>query len=332
MKQTLKETSLALALLSATLASASAATNLLPQLAIKSMGPAEVRLYWPASASDFVLEETRELTAFGLWRPVAPEPVLSGQDYTVKLASAEHARFFRLRYQPSALRSPNPAISFAFGMPDGTNVVVGQPFAVEVRASFNALLAAAAVRLSASGSAEAMLTGRSADPAQLDGLMFVSATSQQPFESGLPASLGGKGSLEVLLGTGTWPFDGVQPGEEILLERLEITPMTSGELTVSLAAVEAVTSRWVRDGVPFETVRLDPWRSAVTVQVEGAVKPAGLGKSADFGPAVASAVVSSLRNVGSFRLQAQAKQGVIEGGYQDCQVRMPLVQVVRPDD
>lgn len=285
MKRTLKSGFLVLGLLSVPLASAGAAANTAPQLQIHSAVGMEVVLSWPATASDFVLEETRQLTVVGRWEPAASPPVLIGQDYAVNLASGDHTRFFRLRYQPSALRSTNSAISVALVAPDGTNAVAGQPFAVELRASINAVLAAVAVRLSAAGSAEATLTGRSADPAQPNGLFFVSATSQQPYASGLPVGLEGNGSLEVLLGTGAWPFDGVQPGEEVVLERLEITPQSGGEFTVSLAAVEAVTSRWARDGVRFETVIQDPWRSTVTVRVQGAATPVGLGANAGAPPA-----------------------------------------------
>jgi hypothetical protein len=129
---------------SAAFASASAARNTPPQLQINSTASTEVVLSWPASATDFVLEEMRQLSALGSWEPVASEPTLSGQDFTVNLASAAHTRFFRLRYQPSVLRSTNSAISLALVAPDDTDVMAGQPFAVEVRASLNAVMAAAA--------------------------------------------------------------------------------------------------------------------------------------------------------------------------------------------
>jgi hypothetical protein len=305
MKTTRLAIFLASALPLASLTGAAAATNSLPQLHIASAASTEVVLSWPGSAAEFVLEETPQLSALSPWLPVASEPVLSGQDYTVNLSSAAHARFFRLRYQPSAFRSTRPAISFALVAPDGTNVVAGHPVAVEVRASFNALLAAGAVRVSASGSPEAMLTGRSV-PAPINGLLFVSARSQQPFESGLPVNLGGEGSLEVLLGTGTWPFDGMQPGEEVVLERLDITPQTGGELSLSLAAVEAVTSRWARDGVRFDTVNLDPWRSTVTLNVQAPAKTAGLGTLANMTATTPGAGVRSQNKTGVFRLQTQA--------------------------
>jgi len=264
-------------LLLGTMLAVSGATESPPQLEIRSAGPGQVVLSWPASAEDFVLEETRRLSALGQWLPVTRTPTMGEEWYTVDMPCTEPIRFFRLRYEPSALRSTHPAISFSLVVPDGANVAAGQPFSIELRASFNAVLAAAALRISASGSAEAMLTGRSANPAQPNGLMFVSSTSQEPFESGLPVSLAGEGSVEVLLGGGLWPFDGALPGDDVLLERLEITPVANGDLTVSLVGVEAVTSRWARDGLFFDWVGINPWQSAVTVNVQGAGTGAGEG-------------------------------------------------------
>lgn len=276
MKSALQVSVSAWLILVPTLPTATAATHPLPQLHIQATDSSRAALTWPATASDFVLEETRHLSALNRWSPATQKPTVDGETCTVDLASAAQTRFFRLRYVPEALRGAHPAISCALLASDGTNAAVGRPFALELRASFNALLAAAAVRLTATGSAQALLTGRSADPGQANGLMFLSATSQQPFESGLPVSLGGNGSPEVLLGTGPWPFDGLQPGEEVLLERWELTPTTTGELTVALAGVDATSTRWARDGVRFEWVGLDPWRAAVTVHVRdgaGTVRP-----------------------------------------------------------
>ena len=258
MSQLLKPLVIAYLVLGITL-SVSGATDSPPQLQIKSGGPAQVVLGWPAPAEDFLLEETRRLSALGQWLPVAQAPTMSDEWCIVDMPCTEPIRFFRLRYEPSALRSTDPAIIFALIAPEGTDVVEGQPFPVELRASFNAVVAAVAVRISASGSAEAMLTGRSANPAQPNGLVFVSSTSQEPFESGLPVSLAGDGSLEVLLGGGQWPFDGALPGDDVLLERLEVTPISSGELTLSLVAAEAVTSRWAQDGLFFDWVGINPW-------------------------------------------------------------------------
>lgn len=276
MSQLLKPLVIAYLVLGITL-SVSGATDSPPQLQIKSGGPAQVVLGWPAPAEDFLLEETRRLSPLGQWLPVAQAPRISDGWCIVDMPCTEPIRFFRLRYEPSALRSAQSAISFSLVAPGGTNAVVGQPFSIELRASFNAVLAAAAVRISASGSAEAMLTGRSANPGLPNGLMFISSTSQEPFESGLPVSLTGEGSLEVLLGGGQWPFDGAAPGDDILLERLEVTPTTSGEMTISLIAAEAVTSRWAQDGLFFDWVGINPWRSAVTVNVQAAAIRAGDG-------------------------------------------------------
>ncbi|MCP5520828.1 MAG: hypothetical protein H7A46_04705 [Verrucomicrobiales bacterium] len=277
-----------------------------PQLNIRATDDAAAVLAWPASAGDFVLEESRQPAASGLWLPVAIEPTLDGDDYAVHLPRAGHTRFFRLRYHPAALRSTAPAISFALVVPAGAGVGAGQPFAVELRASFNSLLAAASVRVSVSGPAEARLTGRSADPGQANGLMFISDTLQEPFENGLPTELTGEGSLEVLLGTGTWPFDGLPPGEEVVLERLEITPLTVGELTLSLMGAEAVTSRWANDGLPFETVSLDPWRSTLTVSARAVVALSGAGTPGTVSGMTRSVGSGSRSNAGLSRLTAQA--------------------------
>ena len=305
MKSRVGATTLAMALLWALSPITAAVTNAPPELRIQSAGSTAAILSWPASAIDFVLEERSQLSAGGWWERVASTPSLSGQNCAVNIASGERARFFRLRYQSAALRSANSAVSFALVAPNGASGVAGQPFVVELRASFNALLAAAAVRVLASGTAGAILTGRSADPVGESGLVFLSATSQQPYENGLPSSLEGAGSLEVLLGRGTWPFDGVGSGEEVLLERLQITPTTRGELTISLGTVAAVTSRWARDGAPFEVVSVDPWRSSVTAQVEGASMPATSATSEDWAPGLASSRENVVKGQGSSRLQAQ---------------------------
>ncbi len=299
-------TQLVVLCLAVTQFAAQAAPEPLPSVHFQRLSESELQLSWPAAAKEFVLEETDDLSAPSLWHVSPRTPTLTGDWLSVRGQATERTRFFRLRYQPRVLRSTNAAIVFALVLPGGSNVVAGQSFALEVRASLNAVLTGTAFRVAASGAAGATLAGRSANTAQKNGLVFLSATSQQPFESGIPTSLAGEGSVEVLLGTGTWPFDGVPPGEDVLFERLEVTAPTGGELTISLAAAEAVTSRWARDGLRFETVSLNPWGSAVTVQVQPAAKPASLGITADVPPAAEGAGVRPLKVVASSRQQAQA--------------------------
>ena len=254
---------------------ASGATNALPQLQVRPSGPAAAELSWPASAKDMVLEEAFDLSSGSFWQVSERPATLGGDWFSVRVNLTGASRFFRLRYRPGSLLSTNPAIEYALIGPGSTNVVAGQPFGIQVRASFNAVLAVTSFRVAASGAAGATLTSRSANPGQNNGLVFLSPTSQQPFANGLPADLKDGGALEVLLGTGPWPFDGVEPGEEVLLERLEVTPSGSGELTISLAAAQAVTSRWAQDGLFFASASLNPWRSSVTVQVQPAAVAPG---------------------------------------------------------
>ncbi|MHC1765682.1 MAG: hypothetical protein AB9869_15520 [Verrucomicrobiia bacterium] len=225
-------------------------------------------LRWPAAARDYVVEEAFALAPGFVWQRADHAAQLSGDWQVLRMFPSGASRYFRLRYRSSDLLSTNAVIHFALTNPAGGSVVAGRPFPVEVRASLNAVLVGAAFRVVTTGGARATLTSRSPSPAQDTGLIFVSTTSQQPFEPGLPMEIGETGALEVLLGTGAWPHDGIVPGENILLERLEITPSSSGELTLSLADLQAVTSRWAKDGKWFESVSLHPWQPSVTVQVE----------------------------------------------------------------
>ncbi|MHC1770077.1 MAG: hypothetical protein AB9869_38315 [Verrucomicrobiia bacterium] len=239
-----------------------------PQLQVQASGPAEVLLRWPAAARDYGVEEAFALAPGFVWQRADHAAQLSGDWQVLRMFPSGASRYFRLRYRSSDLLSTNAVIHFALTNPAGGSVVAGRPFPVEVRASLNAVLVGAAFRVVTTGGARATLTSRSPSPAQDTGLIFVSTTSQQPFEPGLPMEIGETGALEVLLGTGAWPHDGIVPGENILLERLEITPSSSGELTLSLADLQAVTSRWAKDGKWFESVSLHPWQPSVTVQVE----------------------------------------------------------------
>lgn len=252
----------------ALLAAVGAAGDPLPQLEVTPINTAEVRVSWPAPAGDFVLEETGHLAPLSPWQLVQLSVEQAQQRYTVTLPVGEHRRFFRLRYEPAALRTATPAIVLSLVGPDLTNVVAGKPFNVEVRASFNALLAGVAYRVSAAGDTGAVLIERNVRPTGCEGLLFLPATEQEPSESSLPVHLGGEGAVEVLLGVGTWPFDGLQAGRDVWLERLEIVPSGVGEFTLTLSDLQAVTTRWAPDGALFTEVILNPWHGAVTVQVQ----------------------------------------------------------------
>lgn len=239
-----------------------------PQLQITQTATAEAQVSWPSSASDFVLEGTRRLAPLSGWRPVQFSNDQIQQRCIATLPIYRQGQFFRLRYEPSALRTSAPAMVLSFVGPDSTNVHVGRPFCVEVRASFNALLAGIAFRVVATGAPGAVLVQRMPLPTGREGLLFLPATDDGLSGGDLPVGLEGEGNMEVLLGVGAWPFDGLQPGSDVLLERLEVVASEVGPLTLTLSDLQAITTRWAPDGAPFTEVMVNPWRSAVTVNVQ----------------------------------------------------------------
>jgi hypothetical protein len=152
--------------------------------------------------------------------------------------------------------------------PDDQLVRAGQPFDVEVHATFDAPLAAVTVQLSAAGEAHATMVARSADPVQPSGLAFISETSQVPFENGLPHDFGsGSPAHDVLLVISEPPFDALNPGDGVFLDSITIMPSGTGPLTISLIGVLAATTRDEADGTPFDDTTVDPKRGTISVFV-----------------------------------------------------------------
>jgi len=94
-----------------TMVEAAAPTPVIPRLQIQVSERAEVQLSWPATATEFTLEETADLSPVWLSQGMLTAPKLSGDSYRVTLPAYGAKRFFRLRYRPSALSSPDPALS-----------------------------------------------------------------------------------------------------------------------------------------------------------------------------------------------------------------------------
>jgi hypothetical protein len=240
------------------------AASTFPEVQIRADPAAGVILSWPGG-DDFILEETLQLAPGTLWRPVVRPMTRQGDRWTVQLAFRNAARFYRLRQPAQEMGATNAAIAFGLSLPPGTQAIAGQPFTVEVRASFNHLLTAASYRLSASGDAALVLTGRNRAPQRANLLASV------------PHSLGSEeeamwlnegDSLEVLLGGGAWPLDGVLPGEQVLLQTLELKPLQAGDVTLSLRGAAAVTTWWARDGVHFDQVTINPDSAQLVLPVK----------------------------------------------------------------
>ncbi len=152
--------------------------------------------------------------------------------------------------------------------PDSRVVQAGNPFEIEVRAAFDAPLAAVEFQLTAAGEAQGAMVTRSADPVQPSGLAFISATSQIPFENGLPHDFGGMGeSHDVLLAMTEPPFDALYLGDRVILERITVLPSGTGALTITLTTPQGATTRDDPDGTLFENTGVDAERATITVFV-----------------------------------------------------------------
>jgi len=131
----------------------------------------------------------------------------------------------------------------------------GTEITIEIRASLDgADLHGCAYTLTASGTAEAYLVGRDADPTAANGLTYISRTSYQPlFDNNLPIDLAA-GTSEVLM---DMSGSGVPAGPDVLLETLTVLVTGTGDLTLTLSDASASTM----DGpapVLFDTVTIDP--------------------------------------------------------------------------
>ena len=68
-----------------------------PVLSVRAFDSQSVRLAWPKTATNFLLEATDQFGSQLLWRPVTNPPVANGAEFTVTLTAGGVARFFRLQ-------------------------------------------------------------------------------------------------------------------------------------------------------------------------------------------------------------------------------------------
>lgn len=67
-----------------------------PALSVRAFDHLSVRLAWPKTATNFLLEATDQLGSPRIWQPVTNPPVPGGEEFSVTLAAGGVARFFRL--------------------------------------------------------------------------------------------------------------------------------------------------------------------------------------------------------------------------------------------
>jgi hypothetical protein len=78
-------------------------SNLPPTLSLLNTGNGQLTAAWAGYKMDYVLESSGDLQQTNSWQPVATAPTSGGGWTTVPLAMTNTARFFRLRWNPSAI-------------------------------------------------------------------------------------------------------------------------------------------------------------------------------------------------------------------------------------
>jgi hypothetical protein len=124
-------------------------------------------------------------------------------------------------------------------------VAPGQPFELEIRGDFDANLSAVAFQLTATDGTGAAMIARSADPVETNGLSYLSATSQVPFESELPHHFASGARHEVLYdadfaGQPGSIEDGIPPGSDVMFESITLIATQEGKLTLTISELQAV--------------------------------------------------------------------------------------------
>ncbi len=151
-------------------------------------------------------------------------------------------------------------------------VPVNETITLEIRADFDAPLTALQFKVATSGTGAVSVTARSANPQQLGGLTYLSRLSQAPFQSGLPHNLKTTPLREVFYdanfdGAPEGATDGLPIGSSVLIETLTLRADQPGEVRVTLANIEAVTTSGHPDGTLFETATLDPQQAEITILI-----------------------------------------------------------------
>jgi len=154
--------------------------------------------------------------------------------------------------------------------PDGQPFRSGDEVTVTVRATFDQVMAACEYRLTAGGTAGAVVTQRSVANA----LTYLSTIPADPFGSELPRDLVAAGQMhEVLVAMravdrpGT-PDDGIAPGTNVALATYKVRVSGAGTLTLAVAApVAAAQTQTNPNGALFDSVGIEAAAGSITVIV-----------------------------------------------------------------
>ena len=160
------------------------------------------------------------------------------------------------------------SISYAIINPGPSTVDAGTSVTLEVRATFDAPLVAGRFTISAAGTPEAVVTGRSANQLEGNGLSYVPKTYPIPtFYNDLPHNLASQGALRETLMDLDPIQDGVPPGTDVLVETIQVVPYGVGTLTISITGPSAATTWNAPDGAMFASAAVDPSRATVVLEV-----------------------------------------------------------------
>lgn len=149
------------------------------------------------------------------------------------------------------------SITFSLANPGSGVVPMGTDVVLEVRATFDTRLSAAAFSLSALGTAGASMISRSLNPTGPNGLTYVSLTSQDPFQSNLPHDLVASPMVEAAYDNDFGPApgsvaDGLAAGSNVLIETITVRPAQMGTVTISLGSPSAAHTTGSPDGSQFD--------------------------------------------------------------------------------
>jgi len=187
-------------------------------------------------------------------RPLRARPVLLGLAVLVAMSSTAHAT----------------TATFKLVNPGPSSVSACSTVALEVRATFDTVMAGANFTITASANNRAEIVGRgvAAD------LAYVSTDIDNAFGStNLPQTLlSARPRKEVLMGVAkAWtpgdPQDGILPGADVLLETLTVEASGQGPLTIALVSPGAVETQSAPGGTLFSTVGVDAGAGSVTLTV-----------------------------------------------------------------
>jgi hypothetical protein len=164
-----------------------------------------------------------------------------------------------------SLVKPDPNLTVASGVPFELRVVAN---ITEDR------LSAVAYTLGAttdSNDARAYLIRRSGDPDDPNtGLTYISETLQMPFENNLAHNFTAGPQTEVITdmdfgGVPGSPNDGLEHNTNVVLEWVRIVPTGTGDLTITLSNLSAVTTQYDPNGALYDTMVIESNQVNLTV-------------------------------------------------------------------